>query len=149
MLQCEHRGGALLSSQAMEIVEREEAEATAAAETSAAITDAGSTIYSLRARDVVACEEGGKGALKRIRVVCISDTHGKHWAMHDKVPHGDVLIHAGDFSYKMRNGDAEGKLEDFNAWLGTLPHKHKVRHLLHSCCCMLILQCCCEQARNA
>jgi hypothetical protein len=139
MLQCEHRG-ALLSSQAMEIVEQEEAEAT----------DAGSTIFSLRARDVVACEEGGKGALKRIRVVCISDTHGKHWAMHDKVPHGDVLIHAGDFSYKMRNGDAEGKLEDFNAWLGTLPHKHKVRQSLHSCPCMLIvLQCCCKQARNA
>lgn len=38
------------------------------------------------------------------------------------VPDGDILLHAGDFtSY----GNKE-HAEDFNAWLGELPHKHKI-----------------------
>lgn len=56
----------------------------------------------------------------RLRVVLISDTH----ALHDevRVPDGDLLIHAGDFSNI-------GALEDviaFNEFLGRLPHPHKV-----------------------
>ena len=33
---------------------------------------------------------------RRIRIVCISDTHKKHRQL--DVPDGDILIHAGDFS---------------------------------------------------
>lgn len=55
-----------------------------------------------------------------VRIVCISDTHNKHRDL--QVPDGDILIHAGDFTLF-------GKVEhahDFNEWLGTLPHKHKI-----------------------
>jgi hypothetical protein len=81
-----------------------------------------STIYSLRAPDVIVNAK----ARKRMRVVTISDTHEKHWMMTPKVPDGDLLIHAGDFCTKLRREEAEGALRDFNEWLGTLPHRHKV-----------------------
>ena len=55
-----------------------------------------------------------------VRVVCISDTHGAHRSV--AVPDGDVLIHAGDFTRYGRESDAS----DFDAWLATLPHRHKV-----------------------
>ena len=55
-----------------------------------------------------------------IRVVCISDTHGRHRDC--KIPDGDVLVHAGDFTRYGKRSDAE----DFNKWLGELPHKHKI-----------------------
>ena len=52
--------------------------------------------------------------------VCISDTHNKHEKLN--IPDGDILLHAGDFSYE---GQYE-EIQNFNHWLGTLPHKHKV-----------------------
>lgn len=55
-----------------------------------------------------------------IRLVAISDTHGLHRQL--TIPDGDILIHAGDMT-------GHGQLEqvaDFNAWLGTLPHRHKI-----------------------
>lgn len=55
-----------------------------------------------------------------IRIVAISDTHGLHRRL--QVPDGDILVHAGDVT-------AHGQLAqvaDFNAWLGDLPHRHKV-----------------------
>ena len=55
-----------------------------------------------------------------MRVVCISDTHGMHSRV--AVPDGDLLIHAGDIT-------SRGELsivEQFNEWLGRLPHQHKV-----------------------
>jgi Icc-related predicted phosphoesterase len=55
-----------------------------------------------------------------LRIVCVADTHGFHGRTH--VPPGDVLIHAGDCT---RHGTLSD-LEAFNAWLGTLPHPHKV-----------------------
>ncbi len=55
-----------------------------------------------------------------LRIVCLSDTHGFHARTH--VPPGDVLIHAGDCT---RHGTLPD-IDDFNAWLGTLPHPHKV-----------------------
>src|SRR5208282_5143989 len=56
-----------------------------------------------------------------MRIVCISDTHGLHRQLN--VPNGDILIHAGDFtSYS----DPHSSVSDFNAWLGELPHRHKV-----------------------
>ena len=55
-----------------------------------------------------------------IRLVAISDTHGLH--RHLTVPDGDILIHAGDIT---GHGQVE-QVADFNEWLGTLPHRHKI-----------------------
>lgn len=55
------------------------------------------------------------------RIVAISDTHSRHEKM-PALPDGDILIHAGDAT-------GLGKLDEiteFNRWLGTLPHKHKI-----------------------
>jgi Icc-related predicted phosphoesterase len=54
------------------------------------------------------------------RIVAFSDTHAAEQDI--DVPNGDILIFAGDFS-------GMGTLMDitsFNAWLGTLPHAHKI-----------------------
>lgn len=57
-----------------------------------------------------------------MRLVCVSDTHSMHRQMKHPIPDGDVFIHAGDSLglAKLR------ELEDFNEWLGELPHKHKI-----------------------
>ncbi|QJW96479.1 metallophosphatase domain-containing protein [Frigoriglobus tundricola] len=55
-----------------------------------------------------------------MRIVCVSDTHGYH--ERTDVPDGDVLVHAGDIC---RHGSL-ADVEDFNRWLGALPHRHKV-----------------------
>src|SRR6516162_4664118 len=54
------------------------------------------------------------------RIVCVSDTHGRHREIN--IPDGDVLVHAGDLTV---HGYLD-ELREFNAWLGTLPHRHKV-----------------------
>jgi Icc-related predicted phosphoesterase len=54
------------------------------------------------------------------RIVCVSDTHARHHLT--VVPDGDVLVHAGDVT---RHGALED-VEAFDAWLGKLPHRHKV-----------------------
>jgi len=56
-----------------------------------------------------------------MRIVLISDTHGLHRQL--DVPGGDMLIHAGDFTF---NSEPPSIVSDFNAWLGSLPHRHKV-----------------------
>ncbi|XP_066265191.1 metallophosphoesterase domain-containing protein 1-like [Branchiostoma lanceolatum] len=56
-----------------------------------------------------------------IRFVCVSDTHSRSDRM-GTIPDGDVLLHAGDFTDL---GHLQ-KVKDFNTWLGTLPHPHKV-----------------------
>ena len=60
----------------------------------------------------------------KIRIVCISDTHSSVENIQPpyNVPDGDILIHAGDFT---DYGEVE-KVKEFNRWLGTLPHKHKI-----------------------
>ena|SRR3990167_1424190 len=55
-----------------------------------------------------------------MRVVCISDTHGRHREI--QLPHGDILIHAGDISHFGK----EHQIKDFNEWLGSLPFSHKI-----------------------
>ena len=55
-----------------------------------------------------------------MRIVLISDTHGLHRRV--KIPDGDLLVHAGDLT---NHGELE-QVEDFNAWLGGLPHAHKI-----------------------
>ena len=59
--------------------------------------------------------------MPKVRIVCISDTHGQHAKLN--VPDGDVLIHAGDF---MAFGYMPKGIVDFNRWLGKQPHRHKV-----------------------
>ena len=56
-----------------------------------------------------------------MRIVVISDTHGLHRQL--KMPSGDLLIHAGDFTFY---SEPPSIISDFNAWLGTLPHRYKV-----------------------
>jgi len=55
-----------------------------------------------------------------MKLVCLSDTHNRHREL--KLPPGDVLLHAGDFT---RRGTA-AEIQDFNAWLGELPYRHKI-----------------------
>ncbi|GMF32189.1 unnamed protein product [Phytophthora fragariaefolia] len=56
-----------------------------------------------------------------LRVVCISDTHAKHRQLRH-VPDGDVLLHCGDFTQR----GTHAEIRDFNEWLGSLPHRHKL-----------------------
>lgn len=55
-----------------------------------------------------------------MRIVAVSDTHGFHRKI--AVPHGDILVHAGDFT-------VTGSLRDvseLNDFLGRLPHPTKI-----------------------
>lgn len=52
----------------------------------------------------------------------MSDTHSKTHLMKYDIPHGDIFIHAGDFT---SNGELE-EVKQFNEWLGRLPHTHKI-----------------------
>ena len=56
-----------------------------------------------------------------MRIVCIADTHELHREL--VVPAGDLLIHAGDFTFFSKSQRA---IADFNTWLGELPHRHKI-----------------------
>lgn len=56
-----------------------------------------------------------------LRIVCISDTHELHREL--TVPPGDLLIHAGDFTF---HGNGTRAIIEFNRWLGELPHRHKI-----------------------
>jgi hypothetical protein len=55
-----------------------------------------------------------------MRIIAISDTHTKEREL--SIPNGDILIHAGDFTYKGRKVETI----DFLDWFLELPHKHKV-----------------------
>lgn len=61
-------------------------------------------------------------AREHLLIVALSDTHGMHAAMECDVPDGDVLIHAGDFC----GGGRVQEVHDFAAWMGALPHSHKI-----------------------
>lgn len=56
------------------------------------------------------------------KIICISDTHGKHGRTELDIPNGDILIHAGDFT----SMGTKYQTEVFIEWFGLLPHKHKV-----------------------
>ena len=56
-----------------------------------------------------------------LRLVLLSDTHLLESEI--EVPLGDILIHAGDFSMF---GTSLSVLNNFNEWLGALPHWHKI-----------------------
>ncbi len=57
---------------------------------------------------------------RELTIVAISDTHGMHRLI--DIPPGDVLIHSGDLSW---TGEL-GEVAEFNAFLGTLPHRYKI-----------------------
>ena len=54
-------------------------------------------------------------------LVLFGDTHELHREV--EVPAGDILIGVGDFTMFSKNLAA---IEDFNEWLGELPHRHKI-----------------------
>ncbi|ELT98044.1 hypothetical protein CAPTEDRAFT_3300 [Capitella teleta] len=59
----------------------------------------------------------------KVRFVCMSDTHSQTAKLPTNfIPDGDVFLHAGDFTKVGRPGE----VVDFNAFLKTLPHKHKI-----------------------
>ncbi|KAK3591069.1 hypothetical protein CHS0354_005463 [Potamilus streckersoni] len=57
-----------------------------------------------------------------IRFVCLSDTHSRIEKGQIKIPDGDVLLHAGDFT----NIGLPSEVKTYNEFLGTLPHKLKI-----------------------
>lgn len=57
-----------------------------------------------------------------MKLVCISDTHNTLKYIVDRIPDGDVLIHAGDFT----SMGTKAEIEEFNEAMGMLPHKHKI-----------------------
>jgi hypothetical protein len=56
-----------------------------------------------------------------IELVLMSDKHEQHGKV--DVPDGDLLIHAGDFTYFNRSASS---VRNFNDWLHALPHTYKV-----------------------
>ncbi|XP_025421602.1 metallophosphoesterase domain-containing protein 1 [Sipha flava] len=58
----------------------------------------------------------------KVRVVCMSDTHSKTHLMKYEIPHGDIFIHAGDFT---SCGEMK-EIKQFNEWLSQLPHTYKI-----------------------
>jgi len=58
---------------------------------------------------------------KTIRIICVSDTHELHREI--EIPSGDILIHAGDFTFFSQRSSATA---DFDRWLGELPHAAKI-----------------------
>ncbi len=52
-------------------------------------------------------------------------TRGRAWIEKNKKD-GDILIHCGDFSTKLQQRDFEAAVEDFDRFLGSLGHRHKV-----------------------
>eukprot|EP00292_Cryptomonas_paramecium_P011834 CAMPEP_0113690986 /NCGR_PEP_ID=MMETSP0038_2-20120614/18144_1 /TAXON_ID=2898 /ORGANISM="Cryptomonas paramecium" /LENGTH=297 /DNA_ID=CAMNT_0000612469 /DNA_START=64 /DNA_END=957 /DNA_ORIENTATION=+ /assembly_acc=CAM_ASM_000170 len=57
-----------------------------------------------------------------VRFVCISDTHTRTKGLETRIPDGDVLLHAGDFT---KVGEAPG-VQEFSNFLGGLPHPFKI-----------------------
>lgn len=55
-----------------------------------------------------------------MRAVCISDTHGQHASL--KLPKGDLLIHAGDFTSQ----GTRREVEDFLHWFSRQLHPYKI-----------------------
>ena len=55
-----------------------------------------------------------------MKFVALSDTHCRHKEI--RLPKGDVLLHAGDFTYKGHKAEAL----DFLKWFADQPFKHKI-----------------------
>jgi Icc-related predicted phosphoesterase len=55
-----------------------------------------------------------------LRFVAISDSHCRHRSL--RLPQADILLHAGDISYR---GDKR-EIQDFLEWFEDLPYAHKI-----------------------
>jgi len=55
-----------------------------------------------------------------MKFIAIADTHGFHRSL--EIPAGDILVHAGDLT---RHGTLDD-VQEFNDFLGSLPHPHKI-----------------------
>ena len=56
-----------------------------------------------------------------MKILHISDTHGKHHQLKD-LPEADVVVHTGDIT----EDGTEEEVKDFIEWFGNLPYKHKI-----------------------
>ena len=56
-----------------------------------------------------------------MRILHISDTHGRHGELHD-LPEADVVVHSGDFTF----AGSEAEAYDFMDWFCDLPYPHKI-----------------------
>lgn len=74
------------------------------------------------------------GTSDKVRIVHISDTHGLHdqYLSDDVIPHGDVLVHSGDFccssikKYLRKKAYLQEDIRSLNEFFSKLPHKHKI-----------------------
>jgi Icc-related predicted phosphoesterase len=57
-----------------------------------------------------------------MRIVCVSDTHLFHDEHSIEVPDGDMIVHAGDATFRGKNRE----IKRFNEWFSSLPHRYKV-----------------------
>jgi len=56
-----------------------------------------------------------------MKIVCISDTHNRHWDL-PALPEGDCIIHAGDMS----TSGSQREISDFLAWFSETPYKYRI-----------------------
>jgi Icc-related predicted phosphoesterase len=61
--------------------------------------------------------------VKHIRILHLSDTHGKHREIEEKfpLPDADIILYTGDFT----NGSTDSEFIDFNMWCGELRSRFK------------------------
>lgn len=56
-----------------------------------------------------------------MKVLHLSDTHGKHHLLHN-LPPADMLIHSGDVSF----AGSQNEIREFITWFGALPYRYKI-----------------------
>ncbi|KAL4223462.1 hypothetical protein ACF0H5_016933 [Mactra antiquata] len=68
-----------------------------------------------------------------VRIVHISDTHMRHNDYIDHLPHGDILVHSGDFSafsigryFGNKTSDRDRVIDEINKFFGKVNFEHKV-----------------------
>jgi predicted phosphodiesterase len=57
-----------------------------------------------------------------MKIVTLSDTHGKHYEINSQLPSGDIIIHAGDSTPRGDSSD----IEEFCRWYGDLDYDVKI-----------------------
>jgi hypothetical protein len=72
----------------------------------------------LRSWTAVPALSSSTSRIKRISVVCISDTHNTK----PSLPDGDLLLHAGDLTQYGLFDELQAQLD----WLNAQPHQHKI-----------------------
>ena len=72
--------------------------------------------------------EGGDNSkqLQTLDIVVVSDTHGFEGQLGDKLPHGDVLLHLGDFALEGSHEKQYRALQVFDEWLAKQSHDYKI-----------------------